>query len=399
MNISNNTIISDIINLFFNILFFNATIRISLYLFNKNSSRIKYYVNNMVDFCVFIHNNNPLLIDYYDIDDISVNDIKIKKTKEKYEEKYIKKYKAFPNDFAFTEEEINLENEKYIYLKTELEKNNHTKTVECQNKIKIITSILSYGIDTETGLNGLLNYYDIDEEYNDDHKTVDLNEYTYELTKELTIHQNILDTLETDIELKSQSREYIINLKLDKFINNYITECTPIGIVHMRYNNLKKTFEYFSDNTIPYRYLETIGRKYVITFWCKPIFIDIEDELKQSETKRDEDLKQEKKNEDLRKNTPKNNVPKKSVMAQFKNYNTSSGNKNANMNKINAHTLQQKLTSKIKHMKNSEKQLLKMNANRYTREGRLHDLQILTKIIDKNNNMSFADFKRLQCNK
>ena len=50
-------------------------------------------------------------------------------------------------------------------------------------------------------------------------------------------------------------------------------------------------------------------------------------------------------------------------------------------------------------MKNSEKQLLKMNANRYTREGRLHDLQILTKIIDKNNNMSFADFKRLQCNK
>ena len=152
MNISNNTIITDIINIFLNILFFNATIRISLYLFNKNSSRIKYYVNDMVDFCMFIHNNNPLLIDFDDDDDISVNDIEIIKTIEKYEEKYIKKYKAFPNDFAFTEEEINLENEKYIYLKTELEKNNHTKTVECQNKIKIITSILSDGIDTETGL-------------------------------------------------------------------------------------------------------------------------------------------------------------------------------------------------------------------------------------------------------
>jgi hypothetical protein len=48
----------------------------------------------------------------------------------------------------------------------------------------------------------------------------------------------------------------------------------------MRYNNEKKSIEYFSNNSIPYRYLEPVGRKYIMTYWCKPIFFDIEEELK-----------------------------------------------------------------------------------------------------------------------
>jgi hypothetical protein len=53
----------------------------------------------------------------------------------------------------------------------------------------------------------------------------------------------------------------------------------------MIYDNTTETFKYYIDNTIPYRYLETIGRKYVKQFNCRPIFVDMEEELKIAEEK------------------------------------------------------------------------------------------------------------------
>jgi hypothetical protein len=48
----------------------------------------------------------------------------------------------------------------------------------------------------------------------------------------------------------------------------------------------------------------------------------------------------------------------------------------------------------------SDTMLLKEHANRYTWEGRIANLSILKKVerkhVDKNHQMSFADFKRLQ---
>ena len=49
-------------------------------------------------------------------------------------------------------------------------------------------------------------------------------------------------------------------------------EKTPLGNVIMYWNNSRGSFEFYSDNTIPYRYLETVGRKYVKTFNCRSIF-------------------------------------------------------------------------------------------------------------------------------
>ena len=254
-------------------------------------------------------------------------------------------------------------------------------------------------------------------EYYEDRKSVDVNEYVDELSKELDIYISILNTLKTIIfpfnELKTQAREYIINLKLDRLKNNYISERTPMGNVYMRYNNLKNTFEYFSNNTIPYRYLETISRKYVTTFWCKPIYIDIEEELEKSEKKLDEDLNKEKINEEMKKLNKEiekknfnasNKEPKKSVLAKFKNYNKDVNNKNVTVRPSNSNTLLPELETALSTInkiptKQSKKQLLKLNVNRYTCEGRINDMILITKVIDNKSTMSFADFKRLQQDK
>jgi hypothetical protein len=203
--------------------------------------------------------------------------------------------------------------------------------------------------------------------------------------------------------MRKKSREVIINKKLDKFINNYVLEHTPLGNIYMRYNNDKKSFEYFSNNTIPYRYLEPVARKYVMTYWCKPIFVDIEQELKRAEVKFDEGIKIKEAYEKRRQEETKNNP--KDVVARMKSYNKETKSqtimqqpmKNRSANNILPPQIKANFPNVNQH---SEKQLLKEQANRYTWEGRLTTFSPLKsidkKVLDKNLTMSYADFKRMK---
>jgi hypothetical protein len=205
----------------------------------------------------------------------------------------------------------------------------------------------------------------------------------------------------TDKDFKDMARKSIIDKKLDKLINNYILEHTPMGNIYMRYNNNKGSFEYFSNNTIPYRYLEPVGRKYVMTYWCKPIFVDIEEELKKAEIKYDDDIKKREENDQKQKEELKN---PKNILAKMKSYNKDAVNpisirpmKNRSSNNI----LPPQIKASIQNVKQtSEKQLLKEKANRYTWEGRLSDFcplkKIDKKVMNKNLLMTYADFKKIQ---
>jgi hypothetical protein len=53
-------------------------------------------------------------------------------------------------------------------------------------------------------------------------------------------------------------------------VNNtrLVMDFTPQGNVLMSYNTDKESFEYFSDRTIPYAFLLTVARKYVLCFDC-----------------------------------------------------------------------------------------------------------------------------------
>lgn len=55
--------------------------------------------------------------------------------------------------------------------------------------------------------------------------------------------------------------------------NNFLMETTPNGNVIMKYNNERQSFEYYSDKDIPYKYLETVARKFVKTFFCYEYYI------------------------------------------------------------------------------------------------------------------------------
>ena len=206
----------------------------------------------------------------------------------------------------------------------------------------------------------------------------------------------------TDEEMRKKARDIIINKKLDKFVDNYILEYTPLGNIYMRYNNYKKSFEYFSNNSIPYRYLEPVGRRYVMTYWCKPIFVDLEEELKRAEVRYEEDKKKKEENEKKIEEERKNN-PRK-ILAQLKKYNNES--KDITMrpmkNRTNKNTIfPPQIKANLPDInKPTEKQLLKENANRYTWEGRLTNFcplkKIDRKLLDKKLLITYADFKKIQ---
>jgi DNA repair exonuclease SbcCD nuclease subunit len=169
----------------------------------------------------------------------------------------------------------------------------------------------------------------------------------------------------------------------------------------MYYNNERESFEYYSDNTIPYRYLETVGRKYVKTFNCKKIYVDMDFELKEFERKQKEEKekikleKEEKEKIKLEKDDKENETPKKDVFAKFKNYNKESGT--GRVNKGAAPPKNSIPNNRLP--KGDETVILKENANRYTCEGRIINFNFLKKPdrkkIDKKYALSFADYKKI----
>jgi hypothetical protein len=54
----------------------------------------------------------------------------------------------------------------------------------------------------------------------------------------------------------------------------FVMDMTPVGNVIMQYDVDKESFVYYSDNIIPFRYLETVSRKYVCMFDCKELFVE-----------------------------------------------------------------------------------------------------------------------------
>lgn len=382
-------------------------------------NKLKDNFNKLIGFYDFICENNPLILDYSDKQDTeNICDEKNNETKEetvnviKFEDKYLDRFKKFPNEFKFTEDELEQEIIEYEKIKIECEKNRLDRINSIQEKLFKIKEIQEKGNINhkqlpytkninKLGIDMLIKFFDIDDDSNDiDVEQVyqDLLQNKEELLKQMDETEKM--SIHVD-DIRKQARDIIINKRLDKYIDNYILEPTPLGNICMRYNNDKKSFEYFSNNSIPYRYLEPVGRKYVMTYWCKPIFVDIDEELKKAEEKYDEEKKKreddEKKLEEERKLNPK-------VLVKLKNYNKERKDVAIRPMKNRSNTnaiLPPQIKANLPDVnKPSEKQLLKENANRYTWEGRLSSFcplkTIDRKLLDKKLAMTYADFKKMQ---
>jgi hypothetical protein len=175
---------------------------------------------------------------------------------------------------------------------------------------------------------------------------------------------------------------------LDGLKNTMIMESTPIGNVIMFYDSQTENFVYYSDVTMPYRYLEVIGRKYVIAFKCKNVFIDMNQELKLAEEKKPKHTTDVEKDKKVETST---NANKKDVFAKFKTYNNNVTKEVVAAPSKNAGIVDMK--------KESDAILLKEKANRYRYEGKLANLSFLQQVdkkqIDKRLAMSWKDYKKV----
>ena len=68
--------------------------------------------------------------------------------------------------------------------------------------------------------------------------------------------------------------------RLNQLKNSFIIETTPYGNVLMFWDQNRLSFTYYSDKTMPYRFLEVVARKYVIMNRCKDIYYIMENEMK-----------------------------------------------------------------------------------------------------------------------
>jgi hypothetical protein len=372
-------------------------------------------------FIFFLQNNNYLLIDNGDKDkeyEKKTEKQEVKKLQPLYENKYLEKFKTFPNEFKFSDLELEIEKNYFEELKSKKENNFKNNKDKLESNLLKINGIFEKGeinnkkddfSINEFGKNALINFFELEDE---DEEDVDFEELFLDLMVEKVKLEEEMKKLEeqynseSEEDLKNTAHQFIINKKLDTFNDNYILESTPLGNIYMRYNNDKKSFEYFSNNTIPYRYLEPVGRKYVMTYWCKPIFIDIEEELKKSEEKYQEEMK---KMEEEKNNEPADVLKNKfQKLKSYNKENTINSIKMTNAPSKNRGVANMPLPPQVKaNLPNvnssNEKKFLKENANRYTWEGRLNSFSPLKKIdkkiVNKNLSLSFAEFKKIQKNK
>jgi hypothetical protein len=97
-------------------------------------------------------------------------------------------------------------------------------------------------------------------------------------------YENRYFTEYDDLEEKDLTEEFVKDLML-----NVLREETPKGEVLMYYSHEMGSFIYYSKTKeIPYKYLETLARKYVIIYECKRIYIDIRKEYEKGLNKYNE---------------------------------------------------------------------------------------------------------------
>lgn len=201
--------------------------------------------------------------------------------------------------------------------------------------------------------------------------------------------------------------------RLEQLKNSVLIETTPLGNVVMYYDSSRETFIYYSDSTIPYRYLEVVARKYVVTNRCKKLYIDMEKELKEAQEKLEKKQKEEERlkleEENKEKNEKEGSVAtngpaKKNVFAKLKNYNRDNSLKTAGIPSDNKSVSKKVIPPPDKNtVSSNEALLLKENANRYSYEGKVVNFSFLKKVerkaVDKRYAMNFADFKKMMTDK
>jgi len=335
-----------------------------------------------------------------------------KKPPVKYEDKFLEDVRKMNKDYEFTEEEKQIKLNKLNEVFDLLLKEKREKLEICKKKVVEISKKIEEYKNSDD-IHCLIN------DNEEDEMDFSLCVTKEDVLKKLRLEVDLLEEeevdykmlLETDndfTELKKEAEEtahnFLIQERLNKLAGCHVMEYTPQGNVLLTYDVSRCSFKYFSDNSIPYRYLETVARKFVKQFNCRPIYVDMDDELKAAEEKwnkeKDEEKEKAEKEKQIREDAIKQNKPieeKKNVFAKFKSYNKEAGTGKVSTGAPPKNSIP---NQKLDEKQANEKILLKEKANRYTYEGKMVNFSFLKKVsrkvVDKKYAMSFADFKKMQ---
>ena len=227
---------------------------------------------------------------------------------------------------------------------------------------------------------------DDDDDTNDDTDTKKEIAYQVKWFEEFDEMSDTGDTGDDEQqEGEELTEEFVNNLSL-----NTITETTPRGDVLMYYSSKLGTFVYHSHTKeIPYNYLETVARKYVIEYNCKKLYIDIRKEYEKGVKKYKEIKAKEEEEKNAADDTKENK--KKQIFANLKTYNRKGEVHNKQKDKI---------------------YILREQSNRYSYRGKIEeynqkniesclDKKVIEEIANRNTedrklkDIDFASFKKM----
>jgi hypothetical protein len=345
------------------------------------------YLGKMINFL-----NNELIVSF----DNTYNVLQqIEEKKEilviKYEDKFLTDIRKMEKEYIFNETELHLLEEKTTSFYNVIINTRQNKMKEITNKLCEIE--IQYAIlEKEKEL--LI----FDDELTKEQKIENLLDEKTDLTRIIKELEESINSDKDKEEASIQARNFIINKRIEKLENCFIMESTPQGNVLMIYDNKRNSFKFYSDSTIPYRYLEVVGRKYVKMFDCRPLYVDMEEELNLAEKRWEKERKEKEEKEELDRKQKEDqkmvSVEKKNVFAKFKSYNKEGASGRVNIG------VPPKNSIPITKEQENEKIVLKEKANRYTYEGKMANFSFLKKIerkvVDKKYGLSFADFKKMR---
>jgi hypothetical protein len=218
--------------------------------------------------------------------------------------------------------------------------------------ISISIVIVAFFINKKIGKDHKLNFYDTSE------SSSTSSEDEYQENKDEEKYEDRYWK-----EFENLENNDISNCKL-----NFIEDKTPNSIVKMSFDTTKNAFIYYTNNkdNLPYKYLETVARLFVINNDCKNKYINYEEELKKivdNQNNDDDDIDTKNDEEPIQKK-------KDSVFAKFKNYKTNISN-----------------TS-------SKKWIIPAKANHYIYQGKLIDYELLE---NKSDNSDGSDENEFEC--
>jgi hypothetical protein len=192
-----------------------------------------------------------------------------------------------------------------------------------------------------------------------------------------------LKTIEYEDKYKSDLLKYYENIRKDRDIinedswsylrNNILMEHTPLGNVIMYYDSVKDTFCYYSDRIIPYKYIDTVCRKYVIKFKCVKLYFDIDNNIVDNSINTTTQTPTQTQTKEIKEEEEDNN---KNIFVKLKSYNKSN------------------LADGVSGASTAKSSDQNRYINRYTYEGKLMNFNMLQKPEKKK--FSYLDFKKVK---